>query len=222
MSGTRAYTGPSVLTLGVTEGWAEAETDPANIDWAERQARAAIPFEVVDGRPVNPCEKTGITRGRNEMGRWGEQQMADALVTVTLAGTRYLLMIERGDGYGWAMPGGHVEPGETALQAALRELAEETGLDAMSVTGTVMVVQPARYVPDPRASDEAWAVTWPVGIDLVLAGTLPAVAGGDDARRAGWVPAGSYDQLCRDLARHFGGRVFAAHVPMLTEFLGGA
>jgi hypothetical protein len=77
------YTHPDVLTLGVAQGWAEAETDPARIDWAERQARAAIPFEVVDGRPVNPCEKTGITRGRNEMGRWGEQQMADALVAMS-------------------------------------------------------------------------------------------------------------------------------------------
>jgi NUDIX domain len=108
----------------VAEGWAEAETDPARIDWAERQARAAIPFEVIDGRPVNPCEKTGTTRGRNEMGCWGEQQMADALVTCTCHGTRYLLMIERSDGYGWAVPGGAVEPGETGLQAAVREPAE--------------------------------------------------------------------------------------------------
>lgn len=29
----------------------------------------------------------------------------------------------------------------------------------------------------------------------------------------------TYDQLCRDLARHFSGRVFAAHVDMLREFL---
>ena len=30
----------------------------------------------------------------------------------------------------WVMPKGHVEPGETAGQAALREVAEETGLQA--------------------------------------------------------------------------------------------
>lgn len=30
----------------------------------------------------------------------------------------------------WSLPGGHIEPGETAQAAALRELAEETGIEA--------------------------------------------------------------------------------------------
>jgi ADP-ribose pyrophosphatase len=212
----RTYTHPDVFDIGVAEGWAEAEADPTRIDWPARQARAAIPFAVIDGRPVNPCEKTGIEHGRNEMGFWAEQLMADALVTVTWSGMRGLLMVERADGYGWAVPGGHVEPGETGMAAAVRELAEETrlavGLEACRV------MQP-RYVPDPRASDEAWAVTVPVHVDLGMVTKLPDVTGGDDARRAEWVHAGSYDGLARYLARFHKGRVFAAHVAMLRDFL---
>jgi ADP-ribose pyrophosphatase len=215
----RIYTHPDVFDLGVAEGWAEAETDPTRIDWPARQARAAIPFEVIDGRPVNPCEKTGITRGRNEMGFWGEQKMADALVTVTVRGIPYLLMIERGDGYGWAVPGGHVEPGETGMEAAVRELAEETGLDD---SGSAFIVSelPPRYVPDPRSSDEAWAVTIPVHIDLASRAELPAVLGGDDARRAEWIPARNYTVLAAALDM-LHGRVFTAHVAMLGDFLAG-
>lgn len=215
----RTYTHPDVLTVGVTQGWAEPETDPTRIDWPARQTAAAIPFAVVDGRPVNPCETTPVRYGRNEMGYWGETLMADALVTATCAGGQYLLMVERGDGYGWAVPGGKVEPGESGTAAAVRELAEETGLVVHPGACRAM---PARYVPDPRASDEAWAVTIPVHVDLGGGPTdgLPEVAGGDDARRAEWIPAGSYEQLCCVLAGYFEADVFAAHTAMLAEFLG--
>jgi 8-oxo-dGTP pyrophosphatase MutT (NUDIX family) len=151
--------------------------------------------------------------------------MADTLVTVTLPpfGARYLLMVERGDGYGWAVPGGHVEPGEPAMLAAVRELAEETGLavfgDEPFLTLETFHVLPPRYVPDPRASDEAWAVTIPVHIGLGTRDTLPAVTGGDDARRAEWVPADSYGYLTDALEDRHAGGVFAAHVSMLRQFL---
>lgn len=221
----RIITHPSVLE-GIAAGarWADPVMDPAEIDWAPRQARAAIPFTLVDGRPFNPCEKTAIRYGRNEFGHWGEALMADVLATVTLDGcpVPFLLMVEREDGHGWAVPGGHVEEGETRLQAALRELAEETGLsqDSPLWNSPACSIKAARYVPDPRASDEAWAVTVPVHVDFGALPVLPPVTGGDDALRAAWLPAGNLQAL-EAVIRSFDpmNGVFAAHVPMLTEFL---
>ncbi|MGW5265694.1 NUDIX domain-containing protein [Microbispora sp. NPDC004025] len=219
MSDGITYTHPDVLTLGVRQGWADPQTDPTRIDWTARQATAAIPFEVIDGRPVNPCERTGIRYGRNELGHWGEALAADAIVTATdHDGHRWLVMVERRDGHGWALPGGHVDPGEDPVHAATRELHEETGLTGITSTWAAL---PPRYVPDPRASDEAWMVTVPVRTHL---GTcqrddLPEVVGADDAARAAWVGADTYNNLVTYLTDTFGGEVFPAHRGMLAEAL---
>jgi ADP-ribose pyrophosphatase len=217
------FTHPDVLTVGVRDGWADPETDPARIDWPARQRAAAIRFEVVDGRPVNPHAPTGIRYGRNSLGHWGEARAADAIITATTAdGQRWLLMVERGDGHGWALPGGMVEPGEDPADAAVRELIEETGLGLPA--GVERYVMLPRYVPDPRASDEAWIVTTAVCADLgryAGAVALPAVAGADDARRAAWLPAAGYAELIAELTERFNGRVFAAHQGLLTDVLDG-
>ena len=55
---------------------------------------------------------------------------ADVVVTTT---DGHVLLIERGwDPHKgqWALPGGHVDPGETSRAAAARELAEEAGVYA--------------------------------------------------------------------------------------------
>ncbi|MEU8046696.1 NUDIX domain-containing protein [Micromonospora echinofusca] len=206
---TRTYTHPSVLD-GIAAGapWADPTMDPTAIDWTARRAAAALPFPLVDGRPVNPYAPTGIRYGRNQLGHWGEQVCADTLVSLYDTNRhRWIVMVERGDGHGWALPGGYVDPGETPADAAVRELAEETGL---TLPHARWHLSPPRYVPDPRASDEAWMVT-------VLARTwighhrrddFPPVTGADDARRALWLPADAYD-----------GQVFPAHRGLLAAEL---
>jgi 8-oxo-dGTP diphosphatase len=49
-----------------------------------------------------------------------------------------LLLVRRCDSGAWELPGGRVDVGETAAQAAVREVSEEAGLQ-VSVTGLVGV-----------------------------------------------------------------------------------
>lgn len=184
--------------------------DPTKINWAERQADAWLPFEVYKGRPICPDDWTVIEgkRGRNDMRLWGENKCADALVTCTYRGVRYVLLVERADGLGWAMPGGGVEPGQTAYIAAQRELAEETGL---VVSWAIQWVQDApRWVPDPRGSMEAWAVTVVARCDLGTVDALPEVHPADgENRRVEWKPI-KYMRTGLDL-----GLIFPAHREIL-------
>ena len=212
------YTDPEVLTRGVEEGWADPETDPTMIDWDTRLAAAAIPFDIsADKRPLSPFLPTDVSRGRNRLGRWGENLAAHSLVTAFCDGVRHVLLVQPGIQFAWKLPGGPVRPGETGPEAALRALAEKTGM--VITDPTLWRAWPARQADIDRASDEAWAVTVPVSIDLGELATLPEIVGEADSTAA-WVPAQDYPHLQAAVKARQDGRVFNAHEEMLRQLLG--
>lgn len=105
--------------------------------WASQpeyeQALAALPYEEIPAgaKPDRVISKIAVTFGK-----------------------KICIGIRSGDGK-LVFPGGHVEPGETPLEAAVRELAEETGIQAqdyeLSHLGTKLVVSPRGYLMEVHA-----------------------------------------------------------------------
>jgi 8-oxo-dGTP diphosphatase len=113
---------------------------------------------------------------------------------VCLAGG-HVLLIQRGwppyEGM-WALPGGHVDAGETSLAAATRELEEETGL-AVSTTHLHQIGAYDAPTRDPRGRY----------ITVAYLATLPspvAPTAGDDAASARWWPLSTVPELAFDHA----------------------
>lgn len=92
---------------------------------------------------------------------------------------RSLLMVKRG-GHPfigkWALPGGFLEPDETAEQAVRRELMEETGVNADAIIQLRAFSDPHR---DPRTRIVTVAY-------IAVLDRLPDARAGDDAADAKW------------------------------------
>jgi 8-oxo-dGTP pyrophosphatase MutT (NUDIX family) len=75
-------------------------------------------------------------------------------VNVVVAdGEGRILMIRRTDNGNWALPGGAIELGESAVAAAVRETAEETGVTC-AVTGLVGIYTDPKHLIHYTSNDE--------------------------------------------------------------------
>lgn len=108
--------------------------------------------------------------------------------------TPHVLLIRRGGEPfkgAWALPGGFVEEGETSVQAAMRELKEETGIE-LSDSDELQLIgiydTPGR---DPRG--------WTISAAYVASvDNMPSTKGGDDAAEAKWFELPNLPELAFD------------------------
>lgn len=109
---------------------------------------------------------------------------ANEAVDVAVFCDRKLLVIERRKNPGqWALPGGFVDPGEWAADAASRELREETGLHLPAHEFSLWL---SDRVYDPRQDLDRWVHTSLFLAKFPVGGISPIVRAGDDALQARW------------------------------------
>jgi ADP-ribose pyrophosphatase YjhB (NUDIX family) len=95
-------------------------------------------------------------------------------IIIELDGKGIVLIERKNPPYGWAIPGGFVDVGETLEEAARREAAEETELRVSIKTQTIVFVAEAEGVP--KARDDA------KGIGVFTEESLPEPLAFDHAR----------------------------------------
>ena len=118
---------------------------------------------------------------------------ADAVVLTKLKGKLKVLLIKRKNPPyqgSWALPGGYVNQNEQALDAAKRELAEETHLKRVKLTPIGFFDTPGR---DPRG----WTVSV-VHLGCLASDKLKLVCPGDDACEVTFLSLGTKVRLAFD------------------------
>ena len=116
------------------------------------QDRAAIPIAPACGRHWPGSGRLGV---RREYDHQPDAPAASCVAPSAFAAVRditgRMLLVRRCDTGDWELPGGHVDPGESAADAAVRETAEESGL-TVEVTGLVGIyTDPGHVIADPGA-----------------------------------------------------------------------
>ncbi|MFC4062671.1 NUDIX domain-containing protein [Planomonospora corallina] len=177
----------------------------------------------------------------------------DVVALTIIEGLLHVLLVERGEppfAGRWALPGGFIRPGEDLDQAAIRELAEETGMTA-SVAGEPAAAEgPAEETAVTASASgeptEGTAVAGRVHIEqlasygapgrdprmrvvsvsyLAFAPRLPDPRAGSDASDAAWISIDHLPELAFDHERILDhalerARAKLEYTPLATAFAG--
>ncbi|MDI6025252.1 NUDIX domain-containing protein [Corticibacterium sp. UT-5YL-CI-8] len=95
-----------------------------------------------------------------------------------------ILLIRRQDGT-WALPGGFVDPGEQLLDAAIRELTEETTINMSPADLRIAYRDPTVVFSDPTRDPRSHIITHVHRFELP-AKIEVEVRAADDAKEAAW------------------------------------
>ncbi len=112
-------------------------------------------------------------------------------VTAVVADTDdQVLLIHRTDNDRWALPGGGIELGESASDALVREIREETGID-VEVTGIVGIYSDPRHV---IAYDDG-EVRQQFSLCFTAQPTGGTLTSSSESREVRWVPVADIEAL---------------------------
>jgi 8-oxo-dGTP pyrophosphatase MutT (NUDIX family) len=112
--------------------WAAVQLSPARGQW-RRSGRPGVRREY-DHQPDAPAATC----------------VAPAAFAVVRDLTGRILLVRRCDTGDWELPGGHVDPGESASDAAIRETAEESGITVEITALAGIYTDPGHVIADPR------------------------------------------------------------------------
>lgn len=136
-----------------------------------------------------------------------------ATVDAVVVQSGHVLLVKRKaePGIGlWALPGGFLNPNETLLNGAIRELKEETKIKVPERLLKKMGENaPHKTFDDPHRSTRGRTLTTAFFFDLGDDNKLPKVVGSDDAEKAVWVP---FDKVNRQ-------EMFEDHFAICDYFL---
>jgi ADP-ribose pyrophosphatase YjhB (NUDIX family) len=145
-------------------------------------------------------------------------EQAVAIVTADdfIRGGCWILLIQPTNPGTWTLPGGGIETGEDAVEAARRHLSAQTHL---ACPGALW----QRHAPQRTAGGPAATVTTPCHLELGgfdSAGMLPALYSSEHAAAAAWIRLDGLAALEADLRDRFDGTLDPGARQLLHDLLG--